>query len=362
MKKSKSSSKRSAWLNGLLIAGTMAIVLILGAKNGDILPALDALATAQRPWLLCALCSSLIFILFETLTLHVFFRFQRVPIRFSTSLLTTLIGVFYSNVTPAATGGQPMQLVCLNKRHVPSGISASALTFKFFCFQAALLGLGAVMWALHPHLVQAHIGAERWLIYIGFAINALAVLGVLMLAINRRLVEKIAGALLKLLTRLRILRHPEKAQQKLDRLLSDFHASVSMIRRHPLQLLCLMLLSCMQVLGLMSVIYCVYRAVGLNAMPYASLLTLQLLLFIGAAFTPLPGSSGAQEGGFYLIFRTVFPGEKLLGALLLWRFFTYYLTLILGLTGVITDSVCTMRSKIRPIVSPPTSSKEVNLP
>ena len=109
------------------------------------------------------------------------------------TLLTTLIGVFYSNVTPAATGGQPMQLVCLNKRQVPSGISASALTVKFFCFQAALLGLGAVMWALHPHLVQAHIGAERWLIYIGFAINALAVLGVLMLAINRRLVEKIAG-------------------------------------------------------------------------------------------------------------------------------------------------------------------------
>ena len=41
-------------------------------------------------------------------------------------------------------------------------------------------------------------------------------------------------------------------------------------------------------LGLMSVSYCVYRALGLSALSYVHILTLQLLLYIGAAFTPLP--------------------------------------------------------------------------
>jgi uncharacterized protein (TIRG00374 family) len=97
-------------------------------------------------------------------------------------------------------------------------------------------------------------------------------------------------------------------------------------------------LSCLQVLGLMSIAYCVYRALGLNAFSYPEILTLQFLLHIAASFTPLPGASGAQEGGFYIFFQHVFPAENLVGALLLWRFFTYYFTLIIGMIGIIADT------------------------
>ena len=40
----------------------------------------------------------------------------------------------------------------------------------------------------------------------------------------------------------------------------------------------------------------------------AVLLTLSLLLFISASYTPLPGASGAQEGGFLYYFRNIFTG------------------------------------------------------
>ena len=105
----------------------------------------------------------------------------------------------------------------------------------------------------------------------------------------------------------------------------------------------LYLLSCLQVLGLMSIAYCIYRALGLNQYTYWDVLTLQFLLFIAASFTPLPGASGAQEGGFYIFFQHVFPADKLVGALLLWRFFTYYFTMIIGVGAVIFDSAWSMR-------------------
>ena len=57
----------------------------------------------------------------------------------------------------------------------------------------------------------------------------------------------------------------------------------------------------------------------------------------------LPGASGAQEGGFYIFFQHVFPADKLVGALLLWRFFTYYFTMIIGVAAVIFDSAWSMR-------------------
>ncbi|MBQ6257196.1 MAG: hypothetical protein IJJ60_11455, partial [Clostridia bacterium] len=44
-----------------------------------------------------------------------------------------------------------------------------------------------------------------------------------------------------------------------------------------------------------------------------------------------------------IFFQHVFPADKLVGALLMWRFFTYYFTMIVGLSAVIYDSAWSMR-------------------
>jgi len=46
---------------------------------------------------------------------------------------------------------------------------------------------------------------------------------------------------------------------------------------------------------------------------------------------PLPGAAGAQESGFCVFFRGIFPEDSLAAAMLCWRWFTYYLLMILGL-------------------------------
>lgn len=340
-------------LNALLIAGTILLVIYLGARNGDLPDAWHALTHAHPAWTALAFLSCAVFVIFETLVLHVFFRFQHVPVRFSTSFLVTLIGMFYSGVTPAATGGQPMQVVAMSKRKVPGGVTSSGLAVKFFCFQTALLLMAAVLWFLFRDFVSLHIGHARWFIYTGFLLNGSAVLLVLLLSVNSIRVKRLLNKLVSLLGKVRIIRREQTLRDRIDAALADFGASVTMITRQPLQLLMLLLISCVQVLGLMSVVYCVYRALGLVSLDYFHILTLQLLLYIGAAFTPLPGSSGAQEGGFYILFGAIFPDGTLLGALLLWRFFTYYLPLLAGLSGVIADSIRTIRGKVPKLPSSP---------
>lgn len=59
-------------------------------------------------------------------------------------------------------------------------------------------------------------------------------------------------------------------------------------------------------------------------------LTLAVCCMFSACVYAAPGASGAQEGIFALYFSGLFPDGIRLMALLLWRFFTYYITLILG--------------------------------
>ena len=75
----------------------------------------------------------------------------------------------------------------------------------------------------------------------------------------------------------------------------------------------------------MSVLYVVFRAFSYD-LPYLELLCMQTMLQASVCFVPLPGASGAQELGFSMFFTSYFSsGEILYTAVLVWRFFTYYI-------------------------------------
>ena len=341
--KKKSKATKKIILNALVIFFTIGIVLYLGAKEGDIGNAWDALTHAETGWVLAAIGSLAVFLIFEAMVVHAFFLQQKVKVKFRSTFIVSLIGMFYSNVTPAATGGQPMQVFAFKRRGVPTGVATSALTVKFFCYQVALLTMGTILWATHRNIVAEWVSSGKVIIITGFIINSLTVAAVVLFAIDRRIVNWFIKSIIKLGHVLHIVKDQEKSIERAEAAVNDFHESVSMVAHNPKHLIELVLLSCLQILGLMSIAYFVYRAMGQTGVTYPEILTLQFLLYIGASFTPLPGASGAQEGGFYLFFRHVFPDEKLLGALLLWRFFTYYITLIIGLGAVVLDSSLSVR-------------------
>jgi len=99
----------------------------------------------------------------------------------------------------------------------------------------------------------------------------------------------------------------------------------------------MMLLSIVQIVMLMAMISGVYRTFWLAGVPDVTLLTLQTLLYISASFMPLPGASGAQEYGFSLFFGGIFPGSMMISAILVWRFITYYLLMLIGFVAVVAE-------------------------
>lgn len=92
-------------------------------------------------------------------------------------------------------------------------------------------------------------------------------------------------------------------------------------------------------LSLMGIPVCVYHAFGQTGVTDAQLLAVALMLFVSASYTPLPGASGAQEGGFLLYYQGIFAGGTLRLALLVWRFFTYYLYLLVGIADTIVTAI-----------------------
>ena len=63
--------------------------------------------------------------------------------------------------------------------------------------------------------------------------------------------------------------------------------------------------------------------------PISSIVASAYILIIGA-FVPIPGASGGIEFGYLKFFGSLITGSILKASLLIWRFISYYLPMIIG--------------------------------
>ena len=121
----------------------------------------------------------------------------------------------------------------------------------------------------------------------------------------------------------------------IDRFEADFGSYTDDFKQKKKSLLAGILLSIPQFILQMSVIYFIFRAFGYREVNYFEIFAIQSLLQVSVSFMPMPGASGAQEIGFSSYFKNYFVNNDLYAAVMVWRFFTYYLVVIAGALSLI---------------------------
>lgn len=236
-----------------------------------------------------------------------------------------------------------MQIYHLHKEGVPVSLSASGVIVKFVGFQSMLLLLAGAFLAGNYAFVRETVGSSFFLVVLGFVCNAVVVATVAMIMISRRAVRAILRLCLNIGERLHLLHDRAGIEKRLAKQVDSYLESLSTVKDRPLDMLAMCVLSGLQVLCYSCIIWALYHAFGFSGASFGQLVTLQLLLYQTVSFVPLPGASGAQEGVFYLFCHSIVPESAQLGMLVSWRFFTFYITLLLGGLTVIADGVRSLR-------------------
>ena len=322
---------KGKWLNLLLIVGPLLIVLIIGLSSGNDLQA-TARAIASVPGRFLLLCAAawLGYLGMDALAVWFFLRRQERPISLAYAIFVAIIGQYYSNITPGATGGQPMQVYYLRKKNIPIALGTSALLVKLFCFQFMLWFLGTLFWIIYPKFIADNVGNNMWILIIGYSYNAVVVIALMLIGLKRNIVEWIVNFAIRVGTKIHFVKDPEASRSKWSEVVDSFHTSITLLRKRPWDLLLQLLIGGLQLLSLMMVIWILYKGFGLSGTSWGQIIALGIMIYTSAGYTPLPGASGAQEGVFTLYLAKVFPDDIRFSALLLWRFFTYYVSLLLG--------------------------------
>ena len=127
-------SGKKKLLNFLLIFGTLGIVLFFSFQNQSFEEVLGAVSAMDLRWILLCIVFYLGFLVADSLSIQYFLRRQGYRVTWGYGFFVSVAGQYYSNITPGATGGQPMQVYYLHQRYIPTGVATSALVAVVLAF------------------------------------------------------------------------------------------------------------------------------------------------------------------------------------------------------------------------------------
>ena len=126
------------------------------------------------------------------------------------ALKFTFIGFFFSSITPAATGGQPLEIYYMRKDGILGANATMALLIQLCGYQISTILLGIVCAILSPSILQ---GGFIWLFLLGLTINGFALSIMIICIFSKKLTKKIINIFINILKFLRIKNLDEKKQE-----------------------------------------------------------------------------------------------------------------------------------------------------
>jgi len=243
-----------------------------------------------------------------------------IDLEFITALRTTLAGDFGASITPARSGAEPARFLVLAEAGVPTSSALVVLFAELFLESLSLATVVVVVAIVFRHagvVLGALIGVVG--AYAGFVLGVAAIA----VALARKPPREAAPVWAR---RIGLGRR----WNVIERWLVQVRTTVDSVRHIDFR----------WAAGsfTMSVIHvamrlCVLPALVLGAgavAPLAPLALWPLGLLYGAAVVPAPGGGGAVELAFRAALAGVIGKSLFAAALLWWRFYTFYIYIVLG--------------------------------
>ncbi len=300
-------------------------IYLLTSENG-LKDLADNISTFKWEWILLGIAFQLLNVLIDAYVLFRIANNYSKKYTFAQSLKTTAVGQFFSVITPGAVGGQPAQLYCMKKQKLDTGIASSSLLQKFVIYQTVMT---IYSFACIMNIDVLSNNAAVSLALFGFIAHVVIISAVYLCSFNRKLTSKIIHGGFNLLSKMRLIKNPEKISEKIESQLNFFHESNSRLYKDKKLLMIVLSLTAAQLTCIFIIPYTVYRAFGFFGANPLDIISGQALVTLISSFMPLPGGSGAAEGSFGLLFSNFFTENTIKSAILLWRIITYFMNIII---------------------------------
>lgn len=270
-------------------------------------------------------------LMIKSVSLQIFIKEHKKNYSFKSAFCLTLIGQFLNGITPFSTGGQPFQVYLLKKDGHRISDSTSAMVKDSIAYQVALLIMGIFSITLNLVLKTIPINSRLTpLIIIGFIINIMVLLFLFMIIRMRKTTLSLINKLLFILNKIR-KKNTDQLKKRIEKGLDNFYNCYAELRKNKKQFIITVLTNVINLTLLYMIPYIIFKSLNTNTFDIMRSIMLTSFVMLMGNFVPIPGATGGIEYGFIKFFGIFNINISVIsGAMLLWRFVTYFFGMLMG--------------------------------
>ena len=247
-----------------------------------------------------------------------------------------LIILFFNGVTPFSGGGQPMEVYFLHNEKIKYDKSVNVVLQNFIIYQTALvvISIFAVIYN-QVFVLFPQDSFMRKLVVLGFVINFLVLLFSFVISFGKRTNKFISNKGVEILAKIKIVKDKEKMKNKLNDYINRFHENALLLTRQKKKALLLLVLNIFAIFISCTSAYFVALGMGVSNLNLLLVVVISIYVTMIGSFVPIPGGTGGLEFGFIYFFGYYITGGVLTAVMLIWRFVSYYLPMIIGAIALV---------------------------
>ncbi len=288
---------------------------------------------------------SLIFLI-DSIRTMVISHFLGEKVNLRVALNNSILGYFFTYITPFSAGGQPYQIYHLTKWGVSAENSSAIILTRWSNMLIFLSFSSLFLMKNYLPLVQFGIPLVNRILGIVIVVSVAFSLAM----VTFFLIPTVGIGIVRWIKDLKFVKFmfklfkkdSEEVLENFSERMKKFYKSMRIIWAKKPWLV--IFDGFMGVLDLFVLYYVLYRSIEISSVTIApfrlsfwNLSAIYILMSFIVYYVPTPGSSGGIEGGFYAVLSSYGSKPAVMTGILMWRFTTYYLPILLGFVLMIFE-------------------------
>lgn len=286
------------------------------------------ISNADPVWIVVAVGCMAAYILFEGLGLLSILKAFGYKRSVNKGIIYSAADIYFSAITPSATGGQPASAFFMLSDGVPAAVSAVALLLNLVMYTASIMTIGIIAIIIRPELFINFTTFSTVLIVIGYLILGI-LLTLIILLINREdWAHAIGLVFVRLLGKIKFIRNTKYFEDKLEKITAEYRECAEMIDGHRGMLVKCFVFNFLQRTLQIFVSAALFVSGGGALDKVADVWATHAFSVIGSTCIPVPGAMGVID---YLLvdgMKNLMPEDQAISLELASRGISFYICVL----------------------------------
>ena len=256
---------------------------------------MDSIRESEKLFLILGMIAASMYVWFEGVAIRSILKNAGYERGIFKGLIYSTSDVYFSAITPSATGGQPASAYFMMRDGIPGGMTTATLILNLMMYTIAIVVLGIISIIICPGAFLEFSDISKFLIVLGFVVLSFLSLVFFVLLKKEDIIFKPLSKFIVFLYNRRIFKEKDNKLTRLEKARSDYKMCSDLISGKKRILFSAFVWNFIQRASQIIAPMFIYRSLGGDSSKMAAVFSKQCLVTIGYNFIPIPGGMGISD-------------------------------------------------------------------